>query len=176
MGSLKDEHTSKETDERSDGGRKEDVGDTASEKSRKNQTQVEDAQTSAEDADQPVSDRREETHRQPVKAPGSNHVTAPPGKYTMCAPQLLHLDINGRPLWFNGGLSNNKFSKRQTFGRFEVYMKEPREIQEPGAWDIGKDNMCCLTNDEVFTFTEGEKDVLRMMIGMAKRVQERARG
>jgi hypothetical protein len=168
MGSLKGEHPSRETDERSDGGSKEDAGDTASEESGKNQTQVEDAQTSAEDADQPVSDRREETHRQPV--------TAPPGKYTMCAPQLLHLDINGRPLWFNGGLLNNKFSKHKTFGRFEVYMKEPREIQEPGAWEIWKDNMCCLTNDEVFTFTEGEKDVLHMMIGMAKRVQEKARG
>jgi hypothetical protein len=175
MGIVKDEHSPKESDEGSHGRSEEDVGGKASEKSGKNETQIKATQAGAEEAGQTVSNRPEETHRQQVKAPGKDQVTAPTGKYTMCAPQLLHLDINGRPLWFNGGLSNNKFSKQKTFGRFEVYMKEPREIQEPGAWEIGKDNMCCLTSDEVFKFTRGEKDVLEMMIGMAKTVHEKAR-
>jgi hypothetical protein len=163
MGIVKDEHSPKESDEGSDGRSEEDVGGKASEKSGKNETQTKETQTGAEEAGQTVSNRPEETHRQQVKAPGKeskDQVTAPTGTYTLCAPQLLHLDINGRPLWFNGGLSNNKFSKQKTFSHFEVYMKEPREIQEPGAWEIGKNNRCCLTTDEVFKFTKGEKCVL----------------
>lgn len=175
MGIVKDEQSPKESDEGSDGRNEEDVVGKAAEKSGKNETQIKETQTGAEEAGQTVSNRPEETHRQRVKASGKDRVTRPIGKYTMCAPQLLHLDINGRPLWFDGGLSNNKFSKQKTFSRFEVYMKELREIQEPGAWEIGKDNICCLTTDKVFKFTRAEKGVLEMIIGMAKTVHEKAR-
>lgn len=36
--------------------------------------------------------------------------------------------------------------------------------------------MCCLTTDDVFTFTEGEQDVLDMIIGLVKSVPEYAQG
>lgn len=67
----------------------------------------------------------------------------------ICSPQLLHLDLEGRPLWFNGGLVRNKFLDRREwrFGEWDTYLVEPREIREPGAWFLGEANMCCLTSD-----------------------------
>lgn len=33
--------------------------------------------------------------------------------YTICAPQILHLGMNGKPLWFNGWLLENKFGDKK---------------------------------------------------------------
>ena len=98
----------------------------------------------------------------------------PVGNFTICAPQLLHLDRDGRPLWFNGWVLKDKFTTSD-YGQFETYMKEPREVMEPGAWQLKEDNLCCLTSNETFTFTEDEKDVLEMIIGLAKAVAVRNR-
>lgn len=35
--------------------------------------------------------------------------TEPSVAYTVCAPQLLHVGVDGNPLWFNGGLLQKKF-------------------------------------------------------------------
>lgn len=45
-----------------------------------------------------------------------------PTNFTICAPQLLHLDTNGKPLWFNGWLLHNKFAEKskKRFANFEV--------------------------------------------------------
>src|SRR2546423_3035583 len=83
---------------------------------------VEAAQTGEEDEDETVSERSEETHQQQIEASEPDQEIALPGKYTICAPQLLHLDTNGRPMWFNGWVLANKFSKDKHFGRSEVYM------------------------------------------------------
>ncbi len=90
--------------------------------------------------------------------------------FTICAPQLLHLGTDDRPLWFNGWLLPNKYSKNeyQEPGRFEVYMKEPREVRDPGSWQLGENNICCLTSDKTFEFTQDEIDVLEMIIDMAR--------
>ncbi len=97
-----------------------------------------------------------------------------PESYTICAPQLLHLDVDGSPLWFNGWLQDNKFAdkKKRKFGKFEHYLIEPRDIREPGAWQLEESNMCCLTTDPDLKrdFTREEKDLLEMMIQQARDV------
>lgn len=87
--------------------------------------------------------------------------------FTICAPQLLHLSALGRPFWFNGGMFSNRFAdkKRRGSGKFEVYMKEPGEITEPEAWKLIENNVCCLTSDETFSFTEAENRTLEMIHG-----------
>lgn len=66
-------------------------------------------------------------------------MTTAPEMYTICAPQLLHLDRSGRPLWFNGWLLPNKFDKGKNRepSRFEAFLREPREIRDPGACNCG---------------------------------------
>ncbi|ETI20826.1 hypothetical protein G647_07168 [Cladophialophora carrionii CBS 160.54] len=97
-----------------------------------------------------------------------------PSNYTICSPQLLHLDLEGKPLWFNGWLLDNKFAdkKQKKFGKFEHYLIEPRDVRDPGAWQLEESNMCCLTTDAELKrdFTAQEKDVLNMMISQAKEV------
>lgn len=97
-----------------------------------------------------------------------------PENYTICSPQLLHLDLDGKPLWFNGWLLDNKFAdkKQKRFGRFEHYLIEPRDVRDPGAWQLEESNMCCLTTDAALKrdFSPQEKEVLEMMIAQAKEV------
>ncbi len=97
-----------------------------------------------------------------------------PSNYTICAPQLLHLDLEGKPLWFNGWLLDNKFAdkKQKKFGNFQHYLIEPRDIRDPGAWQLEESNMCCLTTDAELKrdFSKAEKEILDMMIGQAKEV------
>ena len=97
-----------------------------------------------------------------------------PSNYTICSPQLLHLDLQGKPLWFNGWLLDNKFAdkKQKKFGKFEHYLIEPRDIRDPGAWQLEESNMCCLTTDPELKkdFSKEERDILAMMIAQAKEV------
>lgn len=94
-----------------------------------------------------------------------------PSNYTICAPQLLHLDLEGKPLWFNGWLLHNKFADKtkKKFAKFETYLREPREIREPGAWQLAESNMCCLTTDADlrFDFSSKEKATLDMIMSRA---------
>jgi alpha 1,3-mannosyltransferase len=88
---------------------------------------------------------------------------------TMCAPQLLHLGRDGRPMWFNGWLYKNKFAGlERTLGEFEVFMEEPREVLDPEAWQMGESNMCCLSNSATREFTKKEMDWLQELLKMAK--------
>lgn len=94
--------------------------------------------------------------------------------YTICAPQLLHLDTDGKPLWFNGWLVRNKFVDKSSrkFANFQSYLIEPRDIREPGAWQLASDNICCLTSDadKKFDFDEVETTLLQRAIGRARAV------
>lgn len=95
-------------------------------------------------------------------------------KPRICSPQLLHLDLDGKPLWFNGGLVRNKFLDRREwkFGAWDTYLIEPREIREPGAWFLGDANMCCLTSDHHLKgdLSPAEKGLLDAMVAQAKKV------
>lgn len=94
------------------------------------------------------------------------HFGLVPANFTICAPQLLHLDVAGRPLWFNGWLQPNKFSEDGQPAEFEAFITEPKD--EPGPWKLGDSNSCCLTSDHVSNFTRGEKKALKWIIETAK--------
>ncbi|KAH8803241.1 mannosyltransferase putative-domain-containing protein [Xylogone sp. PMI_703] len=89
---------------------------------------------------------------------------------TICAPQLLHLDMEGRPLWFNGWILNNKFAdkKQRSSSNFDVFLIEPTDKREPDAWQLQEHNEACLTADEANKFSEEEKETLDMIIALAK--------
>ncbi|KAJ5561351.1 hypothetical protein N7535_004181 [Penicillium sp. DV-2018c] len=88
---------------------------------------------------------------------------------TICSPQLLHLDRDRRPLWFNGWLYKNKYAKtKPTIGEFDVFMEEPVEVLDPGAWQLEENNMCCLSNAATREFTKEEAEWLGELIKMAK--------
>ncbi|KAK7739009.1 hypothetical protein SLS53_005905 [Cytospora paraplurivora] len=97
-----------------------------------------------------------------------------PPSLRMCAPQLLHLDLEGRPLWFNGGLVHNKFLDRREwrFEVFESYLIEPRDVREPGAWVLEDGNMCCLTTDNHLRgeLTVEQKELLSEIVEQARKV------
>ncbi|KYG41724.1 glycosyltransferase family 71 protein [Acidomyces richmondensis BFW] len=92
--------------------------------------------------------------------------------YTVCSPQLLHLDRDSRPLWFNGWILNNKFADegQQESSTFEIYMKEPKTIGRSSAWNLEDSNVCCLTSNEYYTFSDREISVLDMITSTAKEV------
>ncbi|OQE01757.1 hypothetical protein PENVUL_c041G04032 [Penicillium vulpinum] len=88
---------------------------------------------------------------------------------TICAPQLLHLDREKRPLWFNGWLYENKFARTRVLGRFEMFMEEPSESSD-SAWEMKESNLCCLSNSATNHFTKQEFEWLGELIEMAKTV------
>ncbi|RAH75042.1 alpha-mannosyltransferase [Aspergillus aculeatinus CBS 121060] len=92
-------------------------------------------------------------------------------KYTVCAPQLLHLGTDGRPLWFNGWLLPDKFSdeERQPTN-FEAFIPEPPSAEDSGSWQLHDSNVCCLSADQVVYFDAAEKEALDGLIGIARDV------
>ncbi|KAJ6790033.1 hypothetical protein PWT90_05260 [Aphanocladium album] len=95
-----------------------------------------------------------------------------PMVYTICAPQLLHLTKEGRPLWFNGGLLDNKFAEKkdQEFGTFPEYVAEPNDVTTV-TWQLLGSNKACLTGEVgvKYVLTEAEKGKVDMMIEHAKK-------
>ncbi|KXG48362.1 Alpha-mannosyltransferase [Penicillium griseofulvum] len=89
---------------------------------------------------------------------------------TICAPQLLHLDREQRPLWFNGWLYENKFASERVLGKFEMYMEEQSGSLVPPAWELEEHNLCCLSNSPAKNFTTEESDWIDTLIGIAKTV------
>ena len=118
----------------------------------------------------PDDDSVESLHEEITDPTESTHHDTAATNFTMCAPQLLHLDLEGRPLWFNGWLAKNKFSdrKKQEYATFANYMIEPTDLREPGVWDMGESNTCCLTADAVLDFNEGEREVIDMIMSTAR--------
>lgn len=102
-------------------------------------------------------------------------ISAHPQNYTICAPQLLHLDLSGKPLWFNGWILDNKFADKshQQFANFESYVVEPHGWEGDDAWQLQQDNQCCLTTHArlKFSFAESEQETLNMVIQRAREVE-----
>ncbi|OJD15138.1 hypothetical protein AJ78_04595 [Emergomyces pasteurianus Ep9510] len=95
-----------------------------------------------------------------------------PKNYTICAPQLLHLDTNGLPLWFNGWLLGNKYADgdQRKPAEFEVYMEEPTRPGAVDAWKLTESNICCLTADRTFLVDASDQATVKMLIDLAKEV------
>jgi hypothetical protein len=92
------------------------------------------------------------------------------GDYTICAPQLLHLDRSGRPLWFNGWVLPNKYQgKNREPTDFQAFLREPRGRREPDAWQLHEHNVCCLTSEYMSEFSADERAVLDMIMASGRR-------
>ncbi|KAJ5513598.1 hypothetical protein N7463_003150 [Penicillium fimorum] len=108
-----------------------------------------------------------------VNPPAEGRKTAPghESDSTICAPQLLHLDRENRPLWFNGWLFENKFaSGKRIIGKFDMFMEEPSRPLVPEAWELKEHNLCCLSNSTPREFTEQETEWLGELVEMANAV------
>ncbi|KAI1490954.1 glycosyltransferase family 71 protein [Biscogniauxia mediterranea] len=99
------------------------------------------------------------------------------GKATICAPQLLHFGLDGRPLWFNGWLLKNKYAGRaaQRFASVESFIMEPRLPREEGEgedWELLDANVVCLTAEveRLGKLTEEERGVFDMMVRRTREV------
>lgn len=142
------------------------------------------AKTELVDEDSDDDDDEDEDEDEKKASPPKSKVKAPsritkravlPAKeastnYTICSPQLLHMDSEGKPLWFNGWLARNKYKDptQSEAGMFEVYNREPPMASKSDAWQVGINNMVCLTSDRVMTFTAQEKKSLDSVIGIAR--------
>ncbi|KAI8948962.1 glycosyltransferase family 71 protein [Xylaria longipes] len=111
----------------------------------------------------------------PGDQPPSEIATPTPETYTMCSPQLLHLDVDGTPLWFNGWLLVSKYvdrSKRR-FAPMKSYMSEPQDrATGDDFWKLASDNLCCLTAgaDSKSDLTEHDLGLLKMMRDRASEI------
>lgn len=86
----------------------------------------------------------------------------------LCSPQLLHLSRDGRPLWFNGWIQNNKHDASSDISTFEFFMSEKRKNDEWAEWAIGADNMCCLKGDDLHAMSAEELKALELIVDIAK--------
>jgi alpha 1,3-mannosyltransferase len=115
----------------------------------------------------PTSDDQEidEEAALPIKRDSELH-----SLYTVSSPQLLHLDLNDRPLWFNGWILDDKFedNKHVNVSTWDVYLSEIKETREAAEWRIGGHNMATLKSNKAFEFTEKEKEVLQMIVDTAR--------
>ena len=91
-------------------------------------------------------------------------------EYTICAPQLLHLDRTGRPLWFNGWLLENKFAEvgKKRPAKFEAYVQEEGGIYH---WELKHSNVACLTANNISSLSQEENDALDMILAAGKRCE-----
>jgi alpha 1,3-mannosyltransferase len=94
---------------------------------------------------------------------------------TICAPQLLHLGRDNRPMWFNGWLYKNKYAgPERMIGQFDMFMEEPKEKLNPDAWQLAESNMCCLSNAATREFTQEETEWLGQLIKTARMNENQA--
>ncbi|RVD84513.1 uncharacterized protein DFL_006262 [Arthrobotrys flagrans] len=107
--------------------------------------------------------------------PPAEGETPLPEKFTICAPQLLHLDRDGKPLWFNGWILNNKFEERKKqrkANNFQFYLREnPKpDLDTIGGldqWQLQENNICCLTTNQNSQFSSEEANTLAMILDLA---------
>ncbi|KAF3918401.1 hypothetical protein ABW20_dc0105463 [Dactylellina cionopaga] len=109
----------------------------------------------------------------PAPAPEGEEQVPVKDKRTICAPQLLHLDLEGKPLWFNGWILSNKFESKKSrkANNFSNYLREngkpDQESGLPDQWQLQENNICCLTTYEAFPFTAEESQALIMILELA---------
>ncbi|KAG9691984.1 glycosyltransferase family 71 protein, partial [Aureobasidium melanogenum] len=107
-----------------------------------------------------------ETKRPNLTGPGM--LDLPDQRIILCAPQLLHLSTEGRPLWFNGWIQDNKHQASSDVSVMEFFMTEKRKDGEWAEWAIGSDNMCCLKGDDLHAFNDKELAAFKLIVDIAK--------
>lgn len=106
------------------------------------------------------------TKRTNLTGPGM--LDLPDHRIILCAPQLLHLSNEGRPLWFNGWIQDNKHQASSDISVFEFFMTEKRKDGEWAEWAVGADNMCCLKGDDLHALNDKELSAMKLIVDIAK--------
>jgi alpha 1,3-mannosyltransferase len=107
---------------------------------------------------------------QPADPEAPEDAPTPVDGLMICSPQLIHFDLSGKPLWFNGWLSATK-DDLQKWQDFDVYVQEEKEEgRRPAkeAWHIHAGNVICLEAAQVKNFTVQDKTRLDQMLELAK--------
>ncbi|KAJ8131768.1 hypothetical protein O1611_g1856 [Lasiodiplodia mahajangana] len=131
--------------------------------------------TATEDSES-LDDDELPTSRRKVKEPSDQsplEAAITPDTYTMCNPQLLHVDLDGTPLWFNGWLLASKYAERskRRFAPMKSYLREPKKkaTDDEDFWKLAEDNICCLTSD-----AESKADLDQHDLDLLKMMRDRA--
>ncbi|KAI1301097.1 glycosyltransferase family 71 protein [Xylaria venustula] len=120
----------------------------------------------------PTPKTRHRNARSHVEDEEETTTTEDPDRFKICSPQLLHLDVDNTPLWFNGWLLVSKYADRskRRFAPMESYLSEPRnKLADDDFWELTTDNMCCLTSDAGSRWDLSEHD-----LGLIQMMRDRA--
>jgi alpha 1,3-mannosyltransferase len=107
---------------------------------------------------------------QPLDPEKPDETPTPVDGPMVCSPQLIHFDLSGKPLWFNGWLSVTK-DDLQEWQEFDVYLEEePEKGRKPkkDAWHIHAANVVCLEAAEAKEFKARDKSTLDGILKLAK--------
>lgn len=105
------------------------------------------------------SDKKDEEEPTPVDGP------------MICSPQLIHFDRSGKPIWFNGWISESKDDLYQ-LQEFDSYLEEHKEVgRKPSKdkWQIHSGNVVCLEAPEAKKFTDEDQATLDGILSLAKK-------
>lgn len=61
----------------------------------------------------------------------------------MCSVQMLHVDSNQKPLWFNAGLRKNKKSESKEYVNLTHYIPAGVRMEEQPKWRYMKRGLFC---------------------------------
>lgn len=120
---------------------------------------ADESQMTAEEKAEAARARKQEADRIAEEEEREGRVLEP----SICAPQLLHASLDGRPLWFNGWLQLDKGISESYVNQMNAFILEP-EIEPAGAWRIGSHNVFCLQAPTHGNFTAAEREAVEMMI------------
>lgn len=116
----------------------------------------------------------------PTYAGVIGHLDDPTTTTSFCIYQILHLGLDGKPFWFNGGIRLNKQNEgSRAFGNFTHWMPGIASAHEGAipAWDPGAptaETLPCLAIDreQVHTFSENEQTLVQDMLKEAAAVDD----
>ncbi|CRG85976.1 hypothetical protein PISL3812_02979 [Talaromyces islandicus] len=86
-----------------------------------------------------------------------------------CSYQMLHMDRDQSPLWYNGWISDQKKSilTKKNLWQFEHYMVEAKETNGKNPWTWAANYKGCLNGRELVRLTHSEKEIFNRAIQAA---------
>ncbi|KAL3897270.1 MAG: hypothetical protein SGCHY_003532 [Lobulomycetales sp.] len=79
----------------------------------------------------------------------------------ICSVQMMHLDEFDKPLWINGGLSENKHHSQVELKEMKQYVHEPGVWASAWFWDSGDPYICLQTSQTPIDFTVEERRIIQ---------------
>lgn len=86
-----------------------------------------------------------------------------------CSYQMLHMDRDQTPLWYNGWISDQKkqILTKNNVWQFEHYMVEAKDTNGKNPWTWAANYKGCLNGRELVSLTHAEKDIFNSAIQAA---------